>query len=687
MQSRRNVRPFCAPRASFACRLKLEELESRDLPSTFLGNQIFPADNPWNQKIDKAPVAAQSSSWLSYIGVDDRLRPDFGSGTYAGSIIGIPFNVVSGSQPKVQVVIDSWPEESDIMPVPIPANPKIENDPSLEGDRHLLVYDKDNNIVYELYNAKPPSITADGKWHAANQAVWDLNKNTFRTEGWTSADAAGLPVFPGLVRTDEVFNLGRIDHALRFTIPLSSEAYIFPASHEAGRDNPAYPPMGARFRLKESFDISGFSPTNQIILKALKEYGMIVADNGGGWFFQGEPSPLWNNDEIRNLVNVFGRDFEAVDLTPIVKSLNVTAAAPGSTITISGLNFSGGAGLTRVYFGTTAATSFVINSDSTITAVVPNGSLGTTVDVTVKSGYGTSKVSTGDRFTYQAAIVLPPSPPPPPPPAPVAEVILAPGSIEFGSTNYSAVENSGVASLSVRRLFGSDGAVSVNYTVTPSTSAGYQTITSLTGTLNFAEGQTSQDLHLDLVDDFLVNGNRLFTVTLSQPTDGASVGQTRSTNLTVVDDDKKTPGVLQLSATHYYVSEGALMASIEVTRTAGVYGRVTVSYGTYNGTARAGSDYKATSGTLVFNAGETSKTILIPIYDDSRVENDETVKIYLGRTTGGATLGTRRTATLVIVNNDSLLAADLPQTTTTTNTTLDPALLATYEYYWPWRKK
>src|SRR5262249_17091449 len=238
------------------------------------------------------------------------LHADFGQSLWNGSYIGIPYNVVAGNQPPVNVVIDAWPGESDLLPVPIPANAIIEGDPLPGGqnfsDRHLIVYDRDNNVVYELYNAFRPTETPDGQWHADAEAYWDLRTNYFRPPGWTSADAAGLPILPGLVRPDEVYDQGIINHAIRFTVPKSMSAYIYPASHHAGTNNLAYPRMGERFRLRQNLDISGFSPANRVILQAMKDYGLIVADNGSGWYISGEPSTRWDDNDLQKLSQVKG---------------------------------------------------------------------------------------------------------------------------------------------------------------------------------------------------------------------------------------------------------------------------------------------------------------------------------------------------------------------------------------------
>lgn len=384
-------------------RLNLESLESRVVPS-LSGNQLFPADNPWNQKITNAPVAANSDTLVASIGLTRHFHPDFGT-TYAGALNGIPVNVVPGTQPRVHVTIDAYASESDLLPIPIPSNAIIEGDPlpsgQNTGDRHLLVFDKDNNVLYETFNTHKPSEETDGQWHADSEAVWDLKKDTFRTPGFTSADAAGLPILLGLVRPDEVLDQGKITHALRFTVSRSQNAYVFPASHQAGSNNPALPRMGERFRLKQNVNISGYSPANQVILQALKDYGMIVADNGSSWYISGEPSTRWDDNDLHNLNQIAGSDFEAVDLTPVASGLDQGsgATAGGGTVTISGGNFSGGAGQTQVFFGTTAASNVTVLADTQLTVIVPAHIAGT-VDVVVQSPYGKSATVAADQYAY-----------------------------------------------------------------------------------------------------------------------------------------------------------------------------------------------------------------------------------------------------------------------------------------------
>ena len=260
---------------------------------------IFPASNPWNRDISALPVAPDSATLLASIGLDASLHPDFSNqGRY-----GIPFNVVKKTQKKSRVTFD-YADESDRGPYPIPTRPKIEGG----SDRHILIIDKDACKLYELFAAEK----VNGTWHAGSGAIFNLKSNALRPKGWTSADAAGLPIFPGLVRYTDV-RTGTIDHALRFTAPRTRKAYIFPARHHAGSSNdPALPPMGLRLRLKASVSLAGFGPQSRVILQALKKYGMILADNGSPLYITGSPSSGWNDDDLHDLHRITGDDFEVV---------------------------------------------------------------------------------------------------------------------------------------------------------------------------------------------------------------------------------------------------------------------------------------------------------------------------------------------------------------------------------------
>jgi hypothetical protein len=270
----------------------------------------FQASSLWNTDISSAPVASNSANIINYIGSTVTLHPDFGSGLYEGSSIGIPYQVVSGSQAKVNITLGAYPDESDPGPMPIPSNALIEGYPAPgDGDRHVLVLDKDNCWLYEMYNSQELSVT---NWSADSTAIWDMTINEQRPFTWTSADAAGLPIFPGLVRYDEVA-AGAINHAIRFTVPVTQQAFTAPATHWASSTtDPDAPPMGTRLRLQASFDISGFSQANQVILTALKKYGMILADNGSAIYISGAPNSGWNNDDLHNLSSLTGADFDVV---------------------------------------------------------------------------------------------------------------------------------------------------------------------------------------------------------------------------------------------------------------------------------------------------------------------------------------------------------------------------------------
>jgi hypothetical protein len=279
---------------------------------------ILPADSILNRRVDDLPVHARSSQYVAAIGNDSTVHADFGSGVWppgSTSPIGIPSAEVLGDQERVSIHFTAYGSESDPGPYPIPPDAPIEGGPDSNGDRHVLVVDTENCMLYELGRAFPRS---DGSWDAQVGVVFDLTSNDLRPDTWTSADAAGLPMYPLLVRYDEVAS-GRITHAIRFTAPSTQKAHVWPARHDAssltGLD---YPPMGQRFRLEADFDISGFSPEVQVILRALKEYGMVLADNGASWFLSGEPDSRWNNDDLHQLGTIPGSAFEAVDVSSLM---------------------------------------------------------------------------------------------------------------------------------------------------------------------------------------------------------------------------------------------------------------------------------------------------------------------------------------------------------------------------------
>lgn len=418
---------------------------------SLLGTNLFPADNPWNQNISQAPVATNSAAIMSSIIAtygNGRFHPDFGQDyqTANTDLYGIPYNVVHGNTTaRVHVVIDAYPDESDLLDVPIPGNAVIEGDrqtgPTVgvdnRGDSHLLVWDEDNNVAYEFYRASRPSENTDGQWHADQESVWDMKTNAFRTLGWTSADAAGLPILPGLARPDEALptsqgGQGIIRHALRFTLPnaVILNQYLYPASHTAnpGNNNRSIqPPMGARFRLKARVDISSLKPQSQVVAQALKDYGLIVADNGSAFFMTGASYSVdtsnhfaltWNDSDIQDMAqglkSLRFTNFEVVDLSPAIASVSPTQAVAGTPVTITGRNFSGAAGRLSVWFGANQAQA-TPTDDAHVAALAPSGS--GTVDVQVQSGvgnanstanytspiwgYGLSVTSIVDQFTFQ----------------------------------------------------------------------------------------------------------------------------------------------------------------------------------------------------------------------------------------------------------------------------------------------
>src|SRR6185436_12699468 len=267
---------------------------------------MTPATSFWHADVSALPVHAQSASWISSIGTSAGLKADFGSGTWNGGPIGIPYTTVPGTQPRVPVSFD-YADESDPGPYPVPADAPIEGGSSSTGDRHVLLVDRDACRLWELYSAYPQS--GGASWAAGSGANWDLGSNAMRPLGWTSGDGAGLPILPGLVRYDEVA-AGDIDHVIRFTAPRTANAYVWPASHKAGSGGASDPPMGAWLRLKAGFDMSGFSAQNQVILRALKKHGMVLADNGSSLFMSGAPDPGWNNSDLNLLRNVPGSAFE-----------------------------------------------------------------------------------------------------------------------------------------------------------------------------------------------------------------------------------------------------------------------------------------------------------------------------------------------------------------------------------------
>jgi hypothetical protein len=284
--------------------------------SAAAGCSVFPAGSVWHADVRTLPVHASSAAWVGSMGTAGRLHPDFGSGLIDGAPFGIPVTTVPHTQRQVPVGFD-YADESDPGPYPVPAGARIEGGRAADGDRHVLVLDSAACTVWELYDAHPLS---GGGWHAGSGAVFDLRSNRLRPAGWTSADAAGLSVYAGLVRYEEVA-AGRIDHVVRITADRTGRRYLWPARHAASSStDPALPPMGAWFRLKRSVDLSRFPPQARVIATALQQHGAIIADNGSSWFLSGSQDERWDNDDLDALKSLRGSDFEAVDASRLMRS-------------------------------------------------------------------------------------------------------------------------------------------------------------------------------------------------------------------------------------------------------------------------------------------------------------------------------------------------------------------------------
>ena len=391
-----------------------------------IGNcTVLPADNIWNTRIDQLPVHPSSSTWVNTIGASAPLHPDFGSGLWDGGPIGTPYVTVPGTQTKYPATFQ-YQSESDTGPYAIPLNAPIEGGSASTGDRHAIAIDTDNCILYEIFSAYPQA----SSWTGGSGAIFHLLSSVLRPATWTSADAAGLPIFPGLVRHDEVA-AGAIHHALRFTVQQSQKAYVWPARHYASSLIGAqYPPMGARFRLKASFNISGFSADNQVILTALKQYGMILADNGANWFISGAPDAGWNNDDLHALTTITGSNFEAVDATVLmVNPDSGQAVQSGVTVSVSPASASVPVNTQKQFAATVTG-----NSNQAVTwdvngSVGGNGTVGfidsvtgnytapaaAPVPATVTVHASSSAVNPPAVGSASVTVTIPQPPPPPPP--------------------------------------------------------------------------------------------------------------------------------------------------------------------------------------------------------------------------------------------------------------------------------
>ena len=359
----------------------------------------FPSDNLWNKDISALPVDPNSANIINFIGSTVTLHPDFGAGTFHNQTIGIPYQVVAGTQAKVNVTLGLYADESDPGPEPIAANALIEGYPKPgNGDRHVLVLDKDGCWLYELFNAS----VKNGVWSADQASIWDMTIDDQRPYTWTSADAAGLPVFVGLARYDEVA-AGAINHALRFTVPTSQRAFVLPATHWASTNtSTSAPPMGTRLRLKASFDISGFPADDQVILTALKKYGMILADNGSAIFMSGAPDSRWNNTNLNLLKSITAANFEVVQQGTIYTPGNIPT---GSAPTISSFT----ANPTSISAGQPVTLSWTV-SNSTYNIISPQvgpvrGS-SVVVNPTATTTYTLNSTNQFDRTTSTVTVTV-----------------------------------------------------------------------------------------------------------------------------------------------------------------------------------------------------------------------------------------------------------------------------------------
>jgi hypothetical protein len=673
---------------------EIEELERRDVPA-LLGQELFPADNPWNQNIANAPVAANSAAIISHIGSSITVHPDWGEDSSSNTndpLYGIPFNVVHGnSVPKVNVIIDGYPSESDIVPVPIPANAVIEGDyqsgPNLNGpgyndnqrgDSHLIIWDEDNNIAYELYEASRPtdSSNTSGKWEAVQETVWNMNTDTFRTLGFTSADAAGLSILAGLVRPDEGLPVsqggqGAIDHALRLTLPSGdiNPQYIFPAEHEidVSSQSSTKLPMGARLRLENTPAVDALiakmDPEAQVIATAMQQYGLILADDGSPMYVTGTSASenannaidlTWNMDDVLGLESLTAGDFQVLNLTPVVSGISGATGQAGSTVTITGQNFSGSAGELSVFFGANASPSVTFVSDTEITAVIPSGS--GTVNVTVQSGqdetdtnsdnpnanvtapvfgYGVSSTSAADQFTYVTQTVS----------ASDSSVLLATSTLTSGTTEIvtfviedtSGTVISGLPSSAFTFSFsGGTSTSSLGSVTTTSTPGTYTAV--LTG----AKAGTPSGLVVT-VDGVQLDSDPTFVVTPGAP------GGTQSTaSFTASTDTSGTSDTvtIQVEDAAGNAITGLAPADFALSLSGGS------STGTFGAVAEVGNTdtYTASfTGVLAGTAGSLNVTV-----NSVALVNKPKVTVVAGAVSGGGSTVSVQTATVTSGLTDQL---------------------------------
>ena len=428
------------------------------------GYRPFPSDNPWNQDVSGLPVDPNSANIIAFIGATRGLKADFGAGLWEGAPIGIPYQVVDAAQAKVRINFTAYGDESDPGPMPIPPTAPIEGGSASTGDRHVLVLDRDACLLYELYRAFPQG---DGSWNADSSAVWDLRSNNLRPFGWTSTDAAGLPVFPGLARYDEVA-AGEITHALRFTVPTTRRAYVLPATHWASSNtSTSAPPMGMRVRLKADVVITGFPTQAQVVLRALKKYGMILADNGSAWYITGAPDERWINDQLASLSGIKGSDLEVVQMGTVYTA-DPTGPAPAiGSFSASPTTVAAGAASTLSWSASNATRFFLTPGVGWVT--------GTSFQVRPQATTTYTLLAEGPYGAVTRSVTVTVSAPQPPS---ISSFTATPGTIAAGQSSTLAWVVTGATGLSIDRGV---GAVTGTSTVVSPTATTVYTLTATNG--------------------------------------------------------------------------------------------------------------------------------------------------------------------------------------------------------------
>jgi hypothetical protein len=637
---------------------------------------LFPADNWWNLDISLAPVDPHSAAFINYVGPTRALHPDFGGldpDNPPDGIYGFPYAVVSNNPGTTPVSFD-YDDESDPGPYPIPTEAQTQGrwieggDPGSvdlrdSSDRHLLIVDSDAKVLYELYN-----VYYDGAgWNAGSGAIFDLTSNARRPEGWTSADAAGLAVLPGLVRHDEVFGPDEIRHAFRVTVRRTN-GHVYPASHTAGSTAGALP-MGARLRLKASKNISGYAPEVQKIFRAMKTYGLIVADNGSDMYVSGTFDTAWDSgDELGDVIlpafrSLHASDFEVVKLgittvdKPVLQfsAANYTVAEAGRVATITVKRTANTAGTMTVPYATVdgSAVAGVNYTPAAGTLTFLPGILTRTFTVpilndTVHESAPTVLLRLG---TPGGGAVL----------GPQRTAVLTigdndpAGTVQLSAAAYSVKDTAGAAIISIVRSGGAVGTVSVDFATSDGTATAPSDYTTTTQTVTFLPGVLSRTVSVPVADSG-PDPDETLTLTLSHPAGGATLGARRTATLKILSGDP----VVQFTAARYAVGERGRLATIGVRRSGPATGQVSVHYAASDGTATSPADYELASGDLTFPPGVLLKSFTVTVNDTHAVEGNETVNLALTSPGGGAALGPLSTAVLAIATDDSTLQFTAP---------------------------